>query len=139
MPMDPIVVRSGTSQLPRQVLKLAPREREVASIVYAQAGATARQVEAQLSATVTNSSVRSMLRRLVQKGILTRRAIQGGRGRGQEHIYLPAVTEADLKFRALQRLSQDFFGGSLDETARFLQILVERQDGFPVGRRSAAF
>jgi predicted transcriptional regulator len=118
-----------SSEVPRQVLRLASREREVATIVYAQTGATARQVEAQLSTVMTNSAVRSMLSRLVRKGILSRRAIEGTRGRGQEFLYLPALTEADLKMRALKRLSEDFFAGSLTETARLLQLLVEQESG----------
>ena len=114
-------------QLPRQVLTLASREREVATIVYAQTSATARQVEGQLSTVMTNSAVRSMLVRLVRKGILSRRAIAGKRGRGQEYLYLPALTEADLKIRALRRLSEDFFDGSLSEAAQLLQMLVANE------------
>jgi predicted transcriptional regulator len=114
-------------QLPRQVLALASREREVAAIVYAQTSATARQVEGQLSTIMTNSAVRSMLVRLVRKGILSRRAIGGKRGRGQEYLYLPALTEADLKIRALKRLSEDFFDGSLSEAAQLLQMLVANE------------
>ena len=116
-----------TPQLPRQVLTLASREREVATIVYAQTSATARQVEGQLSTIMTNSAVRSMLVRLVRKGILSRRAIAGKRGRGQEYLYLPALTEADLKIRALKRLSEDFFNGSLSEAAQLLQMLVANE------------
>jgi predicted transcriptional regulator len=114
-------------QLPRQVLALATREREVAAIVYARTSATARQVEGQLSTIMTNSAVRSMLVRLVRKGILSRRAIGGKRGRGQEYLYLPALTEADLKIRALKRLSEDFFDGSLSEAAQLLQMLVANE------------
>ena len=114
-------------QLPRQVLRLASREREVATIVYAQTSATARQVEAELSTVMTNSAVRSMLVRLVRKGILSRRAIAGKRGRGQEYLYLPALKEADLKIRALKRLSEDFFDGSLIEAAQLLQLLVDKR------------
>ena len=116
-------------QLPRQVLRLASREREVATIVYAQTSATARQVEAQLSTAMTNSAVRSMLVRLVSKGILSRRAIGGKRGRGQEYLYRPAATEVDLKIRALKRLSEDFFEGSLAEAAQLLQVLVDKEPG----------
>ncbi len=118
----------ASPKVPQQVLGLASREREVATIVYAQTGATARQVEVQLSTVMTNSAVRSMLGRLVRKGILSRRPIRGKRGRSQEYLYLPAVTESDLKIRALRRLSEDFFEGSLTETARLLQALVEKEN-----------
>ena len=116
-----------STPLSRQLMRLAAREREVAAIVYAQAGATAKQVEAQLSAAMTNSAVRSMLVRLVRKGILTRRAIAGVRGRGQEYLYLPALTGPELKIRALRRLSDDFFDGSLADAAQWLQEMVEAE------------
>lgn len=116
-----------STPLSRQLMRLAAREREVAAIVYTQAGATAKQVETQLSTAMTNSAVRSMLVRLVRKGILTRRAIAGRRGRGQEYLYLPALTGPELKIRALRRLSEDFFDGSLAEAAQWLQEMVEAE------------
>jgi predicted transcriptional regulator len=97
--------------LPPQVRALADREREVATIIYRRGASTAIDVENRLSPRITNAAVRSMLVRLTKKGILLRE--RGTRGRGQQCIYLPAVTLADVKERAIRELAGRYFEGSL--------------------------
>jgi BlaI family transcriptional regulator, penicillinase repressor len=97
--------------LPPQVRALADREREVATIVYRRGASTAIEVENRLSPRITNAAVRSMLVRLIKKGILVRE--RGTRGRGQQCIYLPAITLADVKERAIRELAGRYFEGSL--------------------------
>ena len=101
--------------LPPQVRALADREREVATIVYRRGASTAIDVETRLSTRITNAAVRSMLVRLSKKGILLRE--RGTRGRGQQCVYLPAITLADVKERALRELANRYFQGSLDGLA----------------------
>ena len=94
---------------------LAPREREVAQIVYEAGACTANQVQTQLSVSLSNGAVRSMLVRLVRKGIIFRR--WGRRGRGQEHVYMPAITPAAVKERVLLEVTEKYFSGSMIATA----------------------
>lgn len=97
--------------MPPQILMLAFREREVATIVYSRGAATAKQLERDLSNNISNGAIRSMLTRLVGKGILRR--VWGSRGRGQEYVYVPAITPDDVQQRALHDLSELYFDGSL--------------------------
>lgn len=103
----------GFSYIPPQVEQLAWREREVASIVYRFGYATAKDVQAQLSESVSNGAVRSMLVRLVRKGILRRRP--GKRGAGCADVFIAALSIDHARTRALAKLADDFFGGSLSE------------------------
>jgi predicted transcriptional regulator len=108
---------------------LAPREQEVAAIVYLNANITASELELALSRQVSNAAIRSMLSRLVAKGVLQRR-----KGEGKSHfIYSPAVFLPEVQERALERAAGEFFGGSLSEVGRCLIRIMERSDpnGFP--------
>ncbi len=116
-------------ELPTAIAQLATREREVALIVYHTAGATAHDVEAKLGAKLSNAAVRSMLSRLVRKGFLRRRAKRTGtRGRGQEFIYLPTLMGSDVRSRAIRRVSQEVFSGSLEQMKAALSALIEREE-----------
>jgi predicted transcriptional regulator len=108
-----------------QLEKLAWREREVATIVYRHGASTANEVQARLSGPISNGAVRSMLVRLVGKGILMRR--WGKRGRGQEYVYLPVITPAEVKHRALVEVSEKYFEGSLSAVALGVLELIDGQ------------
>ena len=90
---------------------LAPREREVADIVYARGEASATDVCCALSDPITNAAVRSMLTRLHAKGVLRRRK------EGNRYYYAPAATDRAAREAALRKISRDYFGGSIAETA----------------------
>lgn len=107
---------------PPQLKKLAQREREVASIIYDRGPCTANEVQTCLSVQISNGAVRSMLVRLVRKGILERR--WGKRGRGHEYLYLPAIMPADVKQRALIELTENYFDGSLTAVAMGVLELI---------------
>ena len=115
--------------LPPQVRSLADREREVATIVFYRRGAsTAIDVENGLSPRITNAAVRSMLVRLIKKGILVRE--QSTRGRGQQCVYLPAITLPDVKERAIRELAGRYFEGSLLTLAlEALDFMASPSDG----------
>jgi len=114
--------RNSPAAVPPQLERLARREREVATIVYAYGPMTASQVQERLSDEISNGAVRSMLVRLVGKGILTRR--WGRRGRGQTFIYAPAITSDDLKFDVIRRVTVEFFDGSLVDVATTVAALL---------------
>lgn len=111
-------------QLPANVLNLVGREREVAIIVYAQGASTAKAVEAALSATISNCAVRSMLTRLVRKGVLRREF--GGRGRKMESVYLPGITSEHVQDDAIRTICRRYFEGSLTSVGlRVLDLLAQ--------------
>lgn len=92
-------------RLPIEVTRLNRREREIATVVYALHAGTAEDVCFNLSDELNNASVRSMLNRLVEKGILRRTRS------GRAFVYLPAVTWADSGTSALKRFVEDYFDG----------------------------
>ena len=113
--------------------RLAPREREVAEIVYACGrGISADEVRHALGDPLSNSAVRSMLGRLAAKGLLaTRRA-------GKKFLYLPAIADAAAREAAILRLAQDYFAGSLAEAAMATLALARRRRPASVERARTA-
>ena len=109
---------SGKTRLPHELTLLLWREREIATIVYELRSATANDVLERLSSPLTNGSVRSMLNRLVAKGILERRLWQSA------FEYRPALSEGDSRNRALTRFADDFFAGSLTAAASTIERLT---------------
>lgn len=111
---------AGAAELPPEVRSLFQREQEIATIVYRDGLTTAKDVEHQLPETLANASVRSMLNRLVRKGIL----LQCQCGKNRSVIYVPALTEPFARQHALKRFAEDFCDGSLqrllDEIGDFL-------------------
>lgn len=104
--------------LPCEVKLLLRREREIASIVYSLGTATANDVLEHLSAPLANASVRSMLSRLVAKGILQRRRLN------RAYVYAPAISSSDSRRLALIRFTDDYFAGSIERAAATIERLV---------------
>jgi predicted transcriptional regulator len=111
------------ADLPEAIARLFPREREVATIVYLRGKATAKEVEVGLTASLTNGSVRSMLNRLVKKGILSRRRS----GKHKEFVYVSRITNAQVVENAARQFAEDFFGGSLHRSAMAMVDLVRKE------------
>jgi predicted transcriptional regulator len=108
--------------------RLPPREQEIAAIVYLHTDVTAKDLESALSNEITNSAIRCMLGRLVAKGVLKRR-----KGPGKTFIYSPALLLPDVQERALERLAEDFFDGSLSQTSHRLLALVSKREPQALG------
>lgn len=102
--------------------RLPPREQEIATLVYLNTGITAKEVELALSSKITNAAIRSMLNRLVAKGVLRRRQVGG------KFFYSPALLLPSVQERALERVVDDFFGGSLLDASRRLVSLMGATD-----------
>ena len=115
---DPLVF------LPMEVRSLFPREREIATIVYCRGTATAKSIESQLSSQLTNAAIRSMLQRLVRKGVLSRRK---RKGQNKEFVYVPAITAAGEREKALRQFARDHFNGSLQKAALALVKLLKSE------------
>lgn len=115
--------RLDSSPVPSQVQELYEREREVATIVYRAGSGTALSVQAELSDWISNGAIRSMLGRLVRKGILKRTR----RGRHGAYVYLPAITTADVRERAIRQLAEDHFNGSLLRATAAMAGMLEKE------------
>ena len=112
-------VENARVSLPSEVGLLSPREREIATAVYLLRAATAGQVQESLSVALANASVRSMLNRLVAKGILKRTLS------GKAFVYLPALTSSESRARALKRFADDYFAGSVQQAAVAMRDLLD--------------
>jgi predicted transcriptional regulator len=107
---------------PAVLARLATREREVATAVYVGGEVAADEVRAALASGLSNSAVRTMLNRLTGKGILKRREA------GNKFLYSAALPDERLREAALQRVSEDYFGGSLfDAAVALMKLVAERQ------------
>ena len=122
---------------PPDVWRLFPREREIALVVYDGGPMTANEVLASLSSALTNAALRSMLNRLVRKGILTRQLL----GIGRVYVYAPAVTASSARKSALEQFAEDFHAGSLNDLADAIahMLALERAQGRRVGRTAVRY
>jgi len=108
---------------PPDVWRLFPREREIALIVYEGGPMTANDVLPHLSSALKNAALRSMLNRLVRKGILTRQLL----GIGRVYVYAPAVTASSARQSALGQFAKDFHAGSLSALADAIADILARE------------
>lgn len=116
-----------------ELRRLPPREREVAILVHSQGEMTPGEIELGLSDVISNSAIRTMLRRLVAKGILERRKD------GNKFFYFAAASEADAREQALRRLADQYFERSLYRTmVALLDLLLREQPpSLPAGVQAA--
>ena len=105
---------------PQIVMNLAPAEREVALLVYQLGGCTAKEVHDRLGKRVTNATVRTMLRRLMNKRILSRRPA----GQYKTFLYVPAITTEFVRQSAILHVAEQHFAGSLPRLAATLDDLM---------------
>jgi predicted transcriptional regulator len=123
--------RAGDRELPTHaadmLARLAPREREIATIVYTRGMISAEEARTCLSAPLSNSAIRSMLTRLEAKGILRKRKT------GNRYLFGPVLPDQKLREQALRRLCADYFGGSLLEAALALVEMADRAET-PISR-----
>ena len=119
------VVEPCAPIVPSEIEQLYRREREVALIVYRRGLATATDVQGALSTPLSNPAIRSMLNRLVAKGVLTRTKC----GPYGTFIYGPAVTAASARETALRQFAEDFYSGSLSSLAGAIANLFANQRG----------
>jgi predicted transcriptional regulator len=89
--------------------ELSRRERQIMEAVFALGQATVNQVVESIPAPPTAMAVRRLMHILEEKGHLRRRES------GREVIYIPRQTKDKAGRRALERVLETFFGGSLEE------------------------
>ena len=93
---------------------LSRRERQIMDILYRRGRATAAEVMRELPGEPTDSTVRTQLRVLEQKGHVRHEE------QGLRYVYAPAVPRHAARKSALRHLVQTFFEGSAEKTVAAL-------------------
>ena len=89
--------------------ELSRRERQIMDAVFSLGEATVNQIVATIPSPPTAMAVRRLMHILEEKGHLRRRK------RGREVVYLPRQTKDKAGRRALARVLETFFAGSLED------------------------
>jgi BlaI family penicillinase repressor len=93
---------------------LSRRERQIMDILYRRRRATAGEVMADLPGEPSDSTVRTQLRVLEQKGHVRHEE------QGLRYVYMPAVARSAARKSALKHLVETFFDGSAEKTVAAL-------------------
>jgi predicted transcriptional regulator len=94
--------------------KLPPRERQIVDILYERGPLAVAEVCEALPVQLSGSAVRAMLKRLEDKGYVTRSESDRG------FLYSPAVSNTLAKTSALSDIVRVFFNGSAASAASAL-------------------
>lgn len=86
--------------------KLPPRERQIVDILYERGPIPVADICEALPDQLSGSAVRAMLKRLEDKGYVTRRDSDRG------YVFSPAVSDSVAKKSALSEIVRVFFNGS---------------------------
>ena len=100
---------------------LSRRERQVMNVLYRRGEATVAEVMEELPDPPTYSAVRSILRILAQKELITHRSD------GPRYVYLPAVSADRAGDEALQQVVRTFFDGSAEQAMTALLRLSDTE------------
>ena len=96
-------------ETPENPTALSRRERQVMDILYRRGEATVAEVMTDLPDPPTYSAVRSILRILMEKDMITHRED------GPRYVYLPAVNTDRARDDALKHVIRTFFDGSAEQ------------------------
>lgn len=102
--------KSGSPRSKPEVSNLPDAELEVLACLWNRKAATARQVREQMAdyRPMAHGSVLTLLKRLLEKGLVTREKATAGKA----FVYRPALPAAPTYRRILDDLVQRIFGGS---------------------------
>lgn len=109
----------GTSgERRRSILDLAPFELDCMNALWPLGEATVKQVQESLMARRPRAytTIMTILDRLEQKGIVTRRKV------GRAYLYRASLLAAEAQQSAVQQLVAGFFGGSREALAAHLHL-----------------
>ena len=87
---------------------LTRRERQIMDVLYASGQATAKEIEEKIPDAPTGATVRTLLKVLLKKGHVCHHQ------EGRTFIYEPQAAPAKAAQRAVKRLLEVFFQGSLE-------------------------
>ena len=108
---------------PKLTDSLSRRERQVMNILFQRGEATVAEVMADLPDPPTYSAVRSILRILAEKRLITHRED------GPRYVYLPAVNPDRAADEALNQVVKTFFDGSAEAAVTALLRLSDAELG----------
>ena len=100
--------------------KLPPRERQIVDILYQQGPLPVADICGALPDQLSGSAVRAMLKRLEDKGYVSRSDSERG------YVYSPTVAESAAKKSALSEIVRVFFNGSPASAASALLGMSDR-------------
>ncbi|KPK79470.1 MAG: CopY family transcriptional regulator [Gemmatimonas sp. SM23_52] len=100
---------------------LGRRERQIVEALYRLGRASVHDVLGELPDPPSYSAVRAMLGKLEQKGYVTHEQ------QGPRYVYLPVVSTARARRRALRHLVDTFFEGSAERAALALFQLSDAE------------
>ena len=100
--------------------KLPPRERQIVDILYARGPLLVADICEALPDPLSGSAVRAMLKRLEDKGYVTRSESERG------FLYAPTVSDTVAKKSALSEIVRVFFNGSPASAATALLGMSDR-------------
>jgi predicted transcriptional regulator len=103
--------------------KLPPRERQIVDILYERGPLPVTDICDALPDQLSGSAVRAMLKRLEDKGFVSRSESERG------FIYSPLVSDSVAKKSALSDIVKTFFNGSPASAASALLGMSDRIDG----------
>lgn len=104
----------------KSLTELGRRERQIMDILIRRGRATAAEVLGELPDPPSNSSVRSMLRLLEEKGFL-QHAWEGPR-----HVYRPTGNPEQIRRSAARHLLETFFGNSMESAVAAMLGAAEK-------------
>ena len=102
--------------------RLPPKERQIVDLLYQKGALTAGEVTEALPSALSGSAVRTMLKRLEDKGFVLRQDHERG------YLYSPAVSDHTARKSALSEVVRVFFNGSPTSAASALLGMSERID-----------
>lgn len=111
---------SGRTPGPRHsILDLAPLELECMSALWPMGEGSVRDIHGALAATRPRAytTVMTIMDRLEQKGIVTRRKV------GRAFLYQPRLSAEEARMKAIEKIVEGFFDGSKEALAEHLQGL----------------
>jgi len=100
--------------------KLPPRERQIVDILYQRGPLPVADISSALPDQLSGSALRTMLKRLEDKGFVSRSESDRG------YLYSPTVSETAAKKSALSEIVRVFFDGSPANAASALLGMSEK-------------
>jgi len=111
--------------------KLPPRERQIVNLLYAQGEMAVADICDSLPDHPSGSAVRTMLKRLEDKGFVRRSESEHG------FIYSPAIADNVARKTALSEVVTTFFNGSAAGAATALLGMSDRLDASEIDQIEA--
>jgi BlaI family penicillinase repressor len=115
------VLKNQHMTKPKLTDSLSRRERQVMNILFRRGEATVSEVMGELPDPPTYSAVRSILRILAEKKLITHRED------GPRYVYLPAVSQDRAADEALNQVVRTFFDGSAEAAVTALLRLSDAE------------